>query len=607
VARVEVAVIARPGTDLDPCLGALAVAGCPAPIVERASFATGLAVARNAALARCGGEVLAFVEDDVAVASGWLRALQEAWEAPGADGVGCVGGPLSVAAPGRPSWLTDGLLGALAVGPALGAVPRDVDPGRETFHAGNVSFRTAALRGAGGFWPARGHLWHGRDWFADEHETQRELGRAGWRARWAPDAEASRLLPPELRPSAVLRRRGRYGARLALVGGGRPARVAVRTAAAGLAGAAVGAARGDRATLERAARAAENLGVLLAAAVARADLQPVARSTPFRHTVPPPARGSVRVRRPRRVPGRKTALPAILLYHRIEELERDPLGLAVRPSNFAEQLEVLTGRATTLDEVAAGQARPGAVAVTFDDGYADNLHRALPALQAAGVPATLFVATGNVRTGAGFWWDTLDRLLQEAGPDRGSLSIALGADARSWPARSPGQREAARRHLHGWLQARPPEQITSALGQLGTWAGGDPHATPGRDRPLTVTELCELARAGPVALGAHTRTHRSLAASAPAIQREELAGSAEDLRRWTGERPGAVSYPFGVPGVDVDAATLAAAAQAGFRAGVVNAPGRVTARSPRLALPRLTAPDVPGEAFAAWLASGPRV
>jgi hypothetical protein len=101
VARVEVAVIARPGAVLDPCLGALAAAGCPDPIVAPARFDEGLAAARNEALDRCDGEVLAFVEDDVAVEPGWLAALEEAWAAPGAAHLGCVGGPLVPAPPPR--------------------------------------------------------------------------------------------------------------------------------------------------------------------------------------------------------------------------------------------------------------------------------------------------------------------------------------------------------------------------------------------------------------------------------------------------------------------------------------------------------------------------
>jgi peptidoglycan/xylan/chitin deacetylase (PgdA/CDA1 family) len=292
---------------------------------------------------------------------------------------------------------------------------------------------------------------------------------------------------------------------------------------------------------------------------------------------------------------------AVLLYHRIERVERDPLGLAVAPAHFAEHLGVLAGRTVPLAELAAGDAPAGSVALTFDDGYADNLREALPALAAAGVPATLFVATGAVEAGAGFWWDTVDRLLLAAARGSGPLTVTLGGDTRAWPARSAAERDQARGHLHAWLQARPPEQIGDVLAQLGTWAGADPTATPDRDRPLTVAELRQLAAAGPFAVGAHTRSHRSLAPSPRAVQREELAGSGDDLARWLGALPEAVSYPFGVPGVDVDATTVAVARELGYRVGVVNAPGRIGPATPRLALPRLTAPDVPGGAFAAWL------
>jgi peptidoglycan/xylan/chitin deacetylase (PgdA/CDA1 family) len=366
-------------------------------------------------------------------------------------------------------------------------------------------------------------------------------------------------------------------------------------------------------TVERAARAAENLGVLAAPLAAHADLQPTARATPFRHTVAPAAPPPLRAagRRARAALGRRAGgggaragTGTVLLYHRIERLDRDPLGLAVTPEHFAQHLQVLAGRTARLADLAGGTASPGAVAVTFDDGYADNLRHALPALAASGVPATLFVATGPVASGHGFWWDAVDRLLQAAGPGRAPLTVTLGRDARAWPARTPAQREEARRHLHGWLQARAPDAIAQALAQLGAWAGADPAATPDRDRPLTVAELGELAAAGPFTLGAHTRSHRSLAPSPRAVQRAELAGSSDDLARWTGVLPAAASYPFGVPGVDVDATTLAVAGELGFTAGVVNAPGRVGPAAPRLALPRLTAPDVPGEAFAAWLARG---
>ena len=51
------------------------------------------------------------------------------------------------------------------------------------------------------------------------------------------------------------------------------------------------------------------------------------------------------------------------------------------------------------------------VVITFDDGYADTLRQAQPRLAAAGVPATLFLATAFVGQGVEYWWDELARAM----------------------------------------------------------------------------------------------------------------------------------------------------------------------------------------------------
>ena len=102
---------------------------------------------------------------------------------------------------------------------------------------------------------------------------------------------------------------------------------------------------------------------------------------------------------------------------------------------------------------------------------------------------------------------------------------------------------------------------------------------------------------------AHGRTHLSLAHAPAPVRAGELTGSADDLASWLGEakRPRIFSYPFGVPGVDVDHATKAAARAAGYTHATVNAPGLVHATTDPYALPRLAVPDVGGAAFAQWL------
>ena len=45
---------------------------------------------------------------------------------------------------------------------------------------------------------------------------------------------------------------------------------------------------------------------------------------------------------------RRRGGPAILMYHRIATLEVDPWGLSVSPERFAEQVQALRARRTTL-------------------------------------------------------------------------------------------------------------------------------------------------------------------------------------------------------------------------------------------------------------------
>jgi hypothetical protein len=365
VPQVDVAVIARPGAALDACLAALAAAGCAKPIVEQATSARGLAAARNAALARCTGEVLAYVEDDVAVAPGWLRALREAWAAPGAEDLACAGGPLR-ANPARPA-------AAVADGPrcsapgasrtsgrrsATGSRPGDV-PRRQRVVPDGGPARRGRLLARPGTSLARARLVRRR---APGPARARARGLAGAaRARGGCRPAPARRGGPGGPPAPPRALRGPPGAR----GRRPPAPVAARAAATGAAGALAALARGQPQAVERAGRAAENLGVLLAPLLAHADLQPTARSTPFRHTVPPPAPGPLAgaVRGARRRAG------AAARARRVHSPgdpplppDRGPPARPARPRRLPGALRRAArgpGRQdATLEEVAAGTAPP---------------------------------------------------------------------------------------------------------------------------------------------------------------------------------------------------------------------------------------------------------
>jgi peptidoglycan/xylan/chitin deacetylase (PgdA/CDA1 family) len=299
----------------------------------------------------------------------------------------------------------------------------------------------------------------------------------------------------------------------------------------------------------------------------------------------------------------------VLLYHRVTTLTTDPQLLAVTPERFRQHMEVLRSRYAPmpLEELARrsrqGRAPRRAVAVTFDDGYADNLHEAEPILRELGIPATVFVATGHVGTDREFWWDELERLMLLGGVRPAELHVSHHAEEQRHPTRDASERRAAYDALHPWLRFGQLERREDALAQVRRWAG-EPEGGRHRDshRAVTVSELRELAASPVVELAPHTRRHPSLAHQEIVVQRDEIEGSAQQLEQWLGERSRVFSYPFGGPGADYDGDTMAIVREAGFELAVSNFPARVTRLSSRFAVPRHLVRDWDRAHFEGWLA-----
>ncbi len=155
--------------------------------------------------------------------------------------------------------------------------------------------------------------------------------------------------------------------------------------------------------------------------------------------------------------GQPAAVP-ILMYHEIAPPSETDSHLAVSPDAFADQLAYLHDEGfhtVTTDEVSRAVAGGDdtlpdrAVALTFDDGFADFHSRALPLLEHHGFTATVFVTTGWV---------------QDAGP--------LPAGQRPGPMLSWSQIEEAARsgieigghsRLHPQLDQLPPALLREEL------------------------------------------------------------------------------------------------------------------------------------------------
>ncbi len=81
----------------------------------------------------------------------------------------------------------------------------------------------------------------------------------------------------------------------------------------------------------------------------------------------------------------------ILAYHSV-----DTSGsvISTSPQTFREQMKFLAGSGLRVAPLAEVQQTPGAVALTFDDGFLNFFEHAFPALQEHDFPATVFVVAG---------------------------------------------------------------------------------------------------------------------------------------------------------------------------------------------------------------------
>jgi peptidoglycan/xylan/chitin deacetylase (PgdA/CDA1 family) len=323
------------------------------------------------------------------------------------------------------------------------------------------------------------------------------------------------------------------------------------------------------------------------------------------------------------------------MYHRIAVERFDPWRLCVSPARFGEQLEALHGHARVLPlaelqrRMVDGSADPGSVAITFDDGYADNLLAAAPLLARHDAPATVFVTTGYLGGAHEFWWDELERLLLEPddlprmlalelsdGPLRLDLGSGVHARAERLARRflrrrsasfPPSPRLAAFRAAWERLKRLQHAERWHALEALREATSRAPGPRVSR-RQLTEAELLELARGGPVEIGAHTVTHPTLPLLPIVEQRDEIVGSVATLSELLGARVRGFSYPHGrftdeTECVVRDAGLEYACASEPVvpRAGL-----REPARPDPFALPRVMVPDVDGDTLLRMLGEDPR-
>ena len=190
--------------------------------------------------------------------------------------------------------------------------------------------------------------------------------------------------------------------------------------------------------------------------------------------------------------------PALVLcYHRIRDAD-DPLSLSVHPDRFADTSRSSAPWPTSCRRAPCSRPRPTPVAITFDDGYADNVEAAAPILAEHEAPATFFFTSAAIDGDDDFWWERLDHVAPRCRAGRDALEIDAAGRHVTVDIRSPAGRRRAHafsnRHL---LPGPTPNRATSSV----PWPTRPAVAPPGScsdHRKVTVAEVRVSHRRRPV-------------------------------------------------------------------------------------------------------------
>lgn len=273
----------------------------------------------------------------------------------------------------------------------------------------------------------------------------------------------------------------------------------------------------------------------------------------------------------------------VLMYHRVLQ-QSDPM-LPDEPdaARFGALMDAVRGVFEVRDladaaaELHSGSLPARTVAITFDDGYANNLQVAAPILAARGLPATCFVATGH-RDGSRMWNDVVIDAIRDGPAEIDLTDLGLGVLSL---ANMAARRAAAERLLQElkYVEASRRRTVAEAIAQR---CGG----LPQKHVMMTDDELRQLSSMG-VAIGAHCISHPILTRLTDEQALQEIAGSRQQLESVLQGRVRSFAYPNGRPGMDFGQEHVGMVRTTGFECAVTTAWGAASAACDLHQLPRI--------------------
>ncbi|MFO8053165.1 MAG: polysaccharide deacetylase family protein [Candidatus Omnitrophota bacterium] len=259
----------------------------------------------------------------------------------------------------------------------------------------------------------------------------------------------------------------------------------------------------------------------------------------------------------------------ILLYHRVADLEFDPQLLAVSKENFKKQITYLKSNynivslkdiINTEKDWLGGKKN---IAITFDDGYSDNLINAKPLLEEFSAFATFFITVNNAIGQKPFWWDRLASITfaDKELPKR--LNIKISKNEYNWHNKNSfflsrvmrkewnvlknidlNNREKLYLDLHSILKKEPQKEIDRVLYNLLEWSESKEKINK-RDMPLDRNSIKRIADSRLIEIGSHGLNHTSLNCVPAESQNKEVLESKKFLEEIIQVPIESFSYCFG--------------------------------------------------------------
>lgn len=223
-----------------------------------------------------------------------------------------------------------------------------------------------------------------------------------------------------------------------------------------------------------------------------------------------------------------------------------------------------------------------ALAITFDDGYADNHDVALPILQRHGLTATFFVATGYLDGGC-MWNDVVIEAVRHTERTEADLSALQLPQLQMVALATPAQRRVAIDQLIGPLKYLEQGQRDEAAVRLAALL----RSTVPTTLMMSSAQVAALHRAE-MGVGAHTVSHPILRRLPKAQARQEIEAGKAQLEAIVQAPVRLFAYPNGRPDEDYSAREVALVRRAGFDAAVCTAWGSAGQEADLFQLPRFT-------------------